>query len=74
MFPSCRTDIGFGTSFFLLRIVYHSYFTAYAAYSRMSGTVIVLYLLTLALHLSWFYSWATKYGKKLFGKRTKKTG
>jgi hypothetical protein len=64
VFPSMRTDLGFGLTFFIFRIVYHAYFTLYSIYSLMSPPIIVLYLLTLTLHVNWFYSWITKYGKK----------
>ena len=59
-----RTDLGFGVTFFVFRVAYHAYVTSYAIASRVSGAVIGLYLLTLALHLNWFYAWVTKYGKK----------
>jgi hypothetical protein len=70
MFPRLRTDAGFGLSFFLLRIVYHSYFACYAFLNShvVDGAILVLYAMTLAMHLNWFYSWVTKYGKSFLGK------
>lgn len=66
--PALRTDIGFGATFFLLRIVYHIFIFAYALKSGVETVVAVLYTLTLTLHLFWFYGWVTKYsgigGKK----------
>ena len=61
IFPSLRTDVGFGLTFFLLRICYHSYVFAYAIYSGVEVVALVLYTLTLALHIFWFYGWFTKY-------------
>lgn len=60
--PSCRTDIGFGATFFILRILYQLYFIIYAWRSKTDGLIHILYLLTLCLHLHWFYNWAVKYG------------
>ena len=68
IFPSFRTDLGFGVTFFLLRIVYHAYITIYAIYAQVTTSIIVLYLLTLTMHCNWFYAWVTKYGRKSFGK------
>ena len=64
MFPSLRTDFGFGISFFLLRIVFHILIFSYAIYSRTDTLTHVLYGLTLTLHLHWFSNWILKYGTK----------
>lgn len=69
VFPSCRTDLGFGVSFFLLRIVYHTIFFIYSIYVRTETIVSFLYLLTLMMHINWFSSWVNKYGKKLMSKK-----
>ena len=68
VFPSFRTDLGFGVTFFLLRIVYHAYITTYAIYAQVTTSIIVLYLLTLTMHCNWFYAWVTKYGRKSLGR------
>lgn len=68
-----RTDLGFGVTFFLFRIVFHGYITAYALYAAVTPVVIALYLLTLTLHLNWFYAWVSKYGSKAQRKATKST-
>ena len=74
MYPAYRTDIGFGVTFFLFRILLHGYYV----YSYYIGgghtTVVVLYSITFAMHLQWFYGWVTKYGSKLLGggKKTSK--
>ncbi|RYG70234.1 hypothetical protein EON64_00720 [archaeon] len=65
MYAPLRTDLGFGVSFFVLRIVYHAYFFVYAIKMGVQFTVLVLYTLTLTMHLNWFYAWVTKYGSKM---------
>lgn len=68
-----RTDLGFGLSFFILRIVYHTLLTVYAITSTAYGiSVICIYFLTLAMHVNWFSTWASKYGSKLFTKSDRK--
>lgn len=69
--PALRTDIGFGVTFFLLRIVYHAYFFTYSIVCGADTVIPVLYSLTMCLHLFWFYSWVTKYGSKLLKKEKK---
>jgi len=66
IFPSFRTDFGFGVTFLVLRILYHFYLTVFAIRSGAYGyTVLFVYLLSLTQHLNWFYTWFTKYGSKL---------
>ena len=62
VFPTCRTNYGFGISFFLLRIIYHAYFLTYAFYAGAEMPVLVLFLLTSILHINWFQNWLRKYG------------
>lgn len=69
MFKSCRTDLGFGISFFLIRILYHGYLVVYSYYSGVLTVLTVLYSLTFLLHLHWFTTWVTKYGSKLFNQK-----
>lgn len=69
VYAPLRTDLGFGVTFFLLRIVYHVFFFVYAIQIGVQTTVLVLYTLTLTLHLNWFYSWVTKYGSKMLKAR-----
>lgn len=65
VFPSCRTDIGFGVTFFWLRIVYHSYMLLYSIFLGVDTVIPVMYVLTLTLHVYWYYLWLSKYGWKL---------
>lgn len=62
LFPFFRTNNGFGLSFFLLRIVYHTYFMTYAFYLKADAPVLVLFILTSILHVNWFQLWLKKYG------------
>ena len=70
VFPSCRTDFGFGITFFFLRLVYHTYMLIYSILSKTDYIVTILYILTLILHVFWFSTWVTKYGSKLLGYST----
>ncbi len=76
IFPQFRTDLGFGITFFLFRIVYHLYTFIYAYKSGVDFPVLVLFMLTLMLHLFWFSSWFVKYsglgGRKKSDKAPKK--
>lgn len=57
VYPQFRTDYGFGSTFFLLRLVYHFYHLTYAVKNKVETVVIVLYTLSGLLHLNWFYGW-----------------
>jgi len=57
VFPSMRNDLGFGGSFFLTRILYHGFMIFCALKNKANTVVLVLYSLTLLLHIHWFYSW-----------------
>ena len=64
--PSYRTDIGFGITFFIFRIVYHLYLTIWAFKSNAYGfAVLVVYLATLSKHIFWFINWIINYDKKI---------
>jgi hypothetical protein len=65
VFPACRTDVGFGVSFFWLRLVYHAYMLLYSLRLRVDAVIPVMYALTLALHAFWFHTWMRKYGWRL---------
>lgn len=62
LFPFFRTNNGFGLSFFLLRIVYHTYFMTYAFHLKADAPVLVLFMMTFLLHVNWFQAWLKKYG------------
>mmetsp|Transcript_15927 Transcript_15927/g.23997 ORF Transcript_15927/g.23997 Transcript_15927/m.23997 type:complete len:284 (-) Transcript_15927:286-1137(-) len=59
--PSYRSDMGFGISFFVLRIVYHSCLLAHEIYCNGYLPMIYLLVLTLVMHLHWFSGWFGKY-------------
>jgi hypothetical protein len=74
MFPSYRSDLGFGVTFFLLRICYHGYVFSFAIYSKAEGIVLFFYSITLLMHIFWFYTWFSKYGIRLLGLKKKTKG
>lgn len=57
IYPEYRTDIGFGITFFLLRLVYHFYHLAFALKNKVPVIIIVLYSMSGLLHINWFYGW-----------------
>lgn len=60
-FPALRTDIGFGLSFFLFRIVFHFYILVNSLYLQVGYFQSVITSMSMILHLMWFSSWFTKY-------------
>lgn len=60
--PAFRNDLLFGFTFFLTRIAMHAYLLYYAYLSSTDIAVLGFGVLTMAMHLNWFYSWFTKYG------------
>ena len=65
VFPSMRTDIGFGVTFFSLRILFHGGMLVHSIRSGVSTLAATLFCATMTMHAFWFYSWASKYGAKL---------
>jgi len=59
VFPSLRSDWGFGSTFFVLRLCYHIYMASYAFLSGVETIVTVLFCLTTCMHAYWFYGWVT---------------
>lgn len=70
--PSMRSDLAFGVSFFVLRILWHG-FMLYYHVSRSLYTGLILFIaLTFTMHVQWFSTWVTKYGLPLvFGDKYK---
>ena len=60
-----RSDLGFGITFFIFRLVYHAMFLFLSVYYRADKVVSFLYTLTFTMHVYWFYGWYSKYGKNL---------
>lgn len=73
VFPSLRTDIGFGVTFFIFRLVYLVWMFYCTYILQGSMTIMVLAFGFFILHIFWFSNWISKYGSKLFG-GGKKTG
>lgn len=59
-----RTDLGFGITFFLLRIVYHLFLLYYVIASGCHYVTIGMYVLSTTLHVLWFKSWIMGTGFK----------
>jgi hypothetical protein len=71
VFPSCRSDYGFGLTFFSFRILYHSYFMSFAFKSWVDPPILILFVCTFSLHFFWFKTWINKYGMYGPSKKTK---
>jgi len=63
-FPSLRTDIGFGLSFFLFRLVFHGYIWINSFYLGVGYLQNFITTMSMLLHITWFYSWFSKYLKR----------
>lgn len=62
VFPEYRIDVGFGLSFFLLRIVFHMYIVLCGLFSPQVEMVSkVIYVLTATIHVFWFRGWIVSY-------------
>lgn len=61
IFPSLRSDLGFGASFFLTRLLFHGIMMVYSYVIGIDVHVLVLYGLTFVLHSFWFSTWIKKY-------------
>ena len=72
VFPSLRSDYGFGLTFFSLRIMYHAYFASFAFKTWVDPPVLILFVGTFSLHFFWFKTWINKYGMFAPVENTKK--
>ena len=64
MFPAFRSDMGFGVSFFILRIVYHFFIMARGIIVKVHPIQTAMYGLTFIMHIFWWYGWVTGMKKK----------
>jgi hypothetical protein len=67
VFPSLRTDIGFGITFFIFRLLFLAAMIYYSVMHNTSTTIRVLGAGFMLLHTFWFSNWIKKYGKNLVG-------
>lgn len=65
MVPTFRTDLGFGFSFFLLRVCYHFLLVASTVYFQLGLASTLIPSVGLVMHLYWFWGWMMKYGPRL---------
>jgi hypothetical protein len=67
-FPRFKTHLGYGVSFFLLRVCYHTYLVYLVFLFKDQLEVEVAHVLfpvmPLVMHLVWFKEWVDKYGQK----------
>lgn len=61
IFPQYRQDFAFGITFFITRIVFHSYLLFYMFRLDPPVIIIICYVNPLLLHLHWFSGWLSKY-------------
>jgi hypothetical protein len=66
VFPSLRTDLGFGLTFFLFRVVFHVFWLFYMIRMKVFYQIIILCTFTLTIHLHWFFAWCKSEGKNFF--------
>ena len=69
IFPYFRTDIGFGVSFFLLRICYHLFIMYIIFISKLEMASFVISSISFAMNFYWFVTWMLKYGRRLLLKK-----
>lgn len=62
---SLRSDVTFGISFFLTRIVYNVLLAYRLAVISFDGVIWKICVCVLGLHIFWFTKWLTVYGKNL---------
>lgn len=70
--PALRSDMGFGASFFVLRIVYHGFLMSQSLYVRVDPIQSGLFGLTMIMHLFWFKGWVVSMLGKSAQPKTKR--
>lgn len=64
-FPRLKTHLGYGVSFFALRICYHTGLVYLIYEERLdSALYVILPTLSLIMHFVWFKEWLDKYGRR----------
>jgi len=72
--PALRSEWGFGSSFFILRIVYHGWVMLRGYQVGVHAIQMSLFGLTMVMHIIWFRGWVIRMisgGKKVAGKKPK---
>lgn len=59
--PTCRTDVGFGLTFFILRIVFHFFLLCMTVYLKLSYSSFLIPFFPFLLHIFWFRKWFKHY-------------
>ena len=60
-----RTDLGFGITFFITRLVFNVYLACRLYFLSPEGMIWRVCAAVLCMHLFWFYKWVTVYGSKI---------
>jgi hypothetical protein len=65
-FPEFKTHLGYGISFFVFRVCYHTYlvYLLYLFKDQLELAHIIFPLMPLVMHIVWFKEWLDKYGQK----------
>jgi hypothetical protein len=65
-FPRFKTHLGYGVSFFLFRVCYHTYFVylLFLFKNELEIAHIIFPIMPLVMHLVWFKEWVDKYWQK----------
>lgn len=66
VWKKCRSDLSFGISFFLTRILYNMLLAYRLAMLSIDGIIWKICVGVLFLHIFWFYKWVRVYGKHVF--------
>ena len=64
IFPEYRSDLGFGITFFITRVVCHIFYLWYVISWGCYTPIITMYVLTTVLHVNWFKDWISGQGAK----------
>lgn len=61
IFAFFRSDLLFGITFFLFRILFHGYGTSYAILSKTDTPICVFMCISMVMHVIWFKQWMDSY-------------
>ena len=65
VWKDCRSDLAFGSSFLLTRILYNAILAYRLSLISFDGVIWKICIGVLCLHIFWFYKWVNVYGKNL---------
>lgn len=71
IYKSLRSDILFGVSFLITRILYNAFLAYKLAMLSPTGIIWKICICVLCLHLYWFHKWCNVYGLKAVSSQSK---